>query len=1119
MNHHGMISLTEPDKERILAILNSWHKIEFFIPFDLDRSVIQDTHQYKKANWLHEDALLQGENIFRFPICSDGKIPKYSLYLGVFDKSELSPICDGALGLGSAPNDTYENQERGDLEGPTCFARIKLNEFGEPLYDEISISTLPWALGMIQRSGLEGLNANGFALAQERLVEKLQNLANQRETTDTPLPLTAQDIFDLCDLLYDWAQFTPENIIAPAVIQWQESYGKSDKTDEEGSEDYDQDGDAPTEPEVDILNSFFIQDIERAMREAHAGRISRSLYDFLTPRNPSERIDIYSDEGRKVLYQKLHPGMFNQGHWPDTPEHLMSLMQQFAINMAFEVNEESGIFSVNGPPGTGKTTLLRDIIAENIVQRAKVLASCRTASAAFAGRKQIPLENGIWARTLRPELASFEMVVASSNNAAVNNISKELPKVTSLGDCWRGQTYIQPTAQKIATKNKENRFTPLSPDESQWGLVACALGNYANRKKFNEGFAFYPDKSNPEPAHRLGLFNIYDWIKRYNGPTFDEARNNFLSKQETVDEELEKRATFATLAEELTGQTEETYTAAALQKVEYSRQEVASIKQDIADSNENAADIRRAIHLAENDRFALERQRPGWFSRLFRLPSTRQYLSAARVLKSKRRSLEADIAAAESRLDALKDQNGWASDQYQEASGQLARRRQEWITKQEMLAEFKTSFSDINIPRTPGELETDEFQIRGLWNDKRLSILRTELFCAALSLHEAWLADVGRNKDNGGAGFGGNIMAISTYLKGHSRLEQEDALTIWQSLFMIVPVVSTTFASFANQFKEVGPNSLGWLFIDEAGQAVPQAAVGALWRAQNAVVVGDPLQIEPVFTVPANLIRSISSLSPYTNVGDYAPDSVSAQNLADACNQYGTYTSSSEGESKTWIGSPLRVHRRCIEPMFSVSNSIAYEGKMIYGLPHKSIPDLPPVSVESSWVHIPGETSRQQIVPGQVEFVVKLIITAFVQFGKLPAIYVISPFKAVKKELQKKMKGDWAIYGATTKPPKRTLNDWCKERIGTVHTFQGKEEDCVIMVLGADSRSKIGAAQWVASKPNLLNVAVTRAKKRCFIVGDKDLWAQMRYFPTALRQFNMATPESLFESLTPKNTP
>ncbi|EFL51676.1 conserved hypothetical protein [Solidesulfovibrio fructosivorans JJ]] len=1103
MNKSSMISLVESDKERLLAILNSWHKIEFFIPFDLDGSVVQDTNQRKKINWLHKDSLQQGMEIFNFPACSDDKIPNYSLFLGVFDKNEIAPICQRMLQLGPDDNDTFENQERGDLEGATCFAKIKLNEHGEPLFDAISISTLPWALGMVQTLGLDGLSASSFALAQARLVERLQNFANQRETAGAPQPLTAEDIFALRDLLYDWAKFTPKDETAPAILQWQESHAKSGNADKDNTPE----DDALQEPEVDILNSFFIKDLESAMEDAEAGKMSRSLREYLTPRNPAERIDIYSKEGRRTLQEKLRPNMFNRGHWFDAPDHLMSLMQQFAINMAFEVNEQRGIFSVNGPPGTGKTTLLRDIIAENVVRRAGVLAAFRTAACAFDGKKQLPLGNGTLVCTLKPELAGFEMIVASSNNAAVNNISKELPKQASLGKVWRDKTYIQQTAQKIATKNNGNKFTPLPPEKTQWGLIACALGNYANRKKFNEGFFFYPDNQNRSPAHKLGLLHIYDWIDQYNGPTFDEAKTTFLSKQTLVEDELTDRTLFASLAEELAGQTEDSYVAGNIEDLEHCQQELTRIKQALARATQEATEIRHSIHQAEMEWLTLEQQKPGWFSRLFRLSSDRKYRLAARVLTSKRECLEADIAAVDSRVNLLRDQEIQADTCCREAGGRLARRRREWEVKQKEFEALKQHFSNFDIPRTPDELETEAFQIRGLWNDERLSTLRTELFSAALTLHEAWLADVGRNKDRGGAGFRGNIMAISNYLKGHARLDNLDALTIWQSLFMIVPVVSTTFASFATQFKDVGSNMLGWLFIDEAGQAVPQAAVGALRRTQNAVVVGDPLQIEPVFTVPANLIRSISALSPHTKEGDYAPDVVSAQSLADACNTYGAYTSSYSRESQTWIGSPLRVHRRCIEPMFSVSNNIAYEGRMIFGLPHKSAPNQPPLPLESAWVNILGQTTNQQIVPSQIEFVIRLIINTFMQQNELPAIYVISPFKAVTKELRKKLKGDWAIYGATNKPAERTLNDWCKARIGTVHTFQGKEEDCVIMVLGADSDTKIGAAQWAASKPNLLNVAITRAKKRCFIVGDKKLWASMKYFPSAQREFKTITPE------------
>ena len=77
-------------------------------------------------------------------------------------------------------------------------------------------------------------------------------------------------------------------------------------------------------------------------------------------------------------------------------------------------------------------------------------------------------------------------------------------------------------------------------------------------------------------------------------------------------------------------------------------------------------------------------------------------------------------------------------------------------------------------------------------------------------------------------------------------------------------------------------------------------------------------------------------------------------------------------------------------------------------------------------------------------------------------------------------------------PPLR-LSRWLRERIGTVHTFQGKEEDIVFMVLGADADHS-GAAAWAASKPNLLNVALTRAKRRFYIVGDRTLWQTLPYF-------------------------
>lgn len=55
-------------------------------------------------------------------------------------------------------------------------------------------------------------------------------------------------------------------------------------------------------------------------------------------------------------------------------------------------------------------------------------------------------------------------------------------------------------------------------------------------------------------------------------------------------------------------------------------------------------------------------------------------------------------------------------------------------------------------------------------------------------------------------------------------------------------------------------------FFGCSGQAAPKTVVGILWFSRRAVVVGEPLQVEPVMTVPARRIAlyrpaSVSRLS------------------------------------------------------------------------------------------------------------------------------------------------------------------------------------------------------------------------------------------------------------------
>jgi superfamily I DNA and/or RNA helicase len=319
-------------------------------------------------------------------------------------------------------------------------------------------------------------------------------------------------------------------------------------------------------------------------------------------------------------------------------------------------------------------------------------------------------------------------------------------------------------------------------------------------------------------------------------------------------------------------------------------------------------------------------------------------------------------------------------------------------------------------------------------------------------------------------------------------------------------------------FAKLGREALGWLFIDEAGQAVPQAAVGALWRTQRAVVVGDPRQLEPFLTLPwtgqKRLCRQFD-VDP-----QWVPQNGSVQSVADRLNTFGTNLPEPDGLDYTWVGSPLRVHRRCDRLMFEVSNTIAYDGMMVYGVPPRPNFDL---LARNTWLDVPaqpGDEKWNEIEGNYVLATLDIVRKRIAQQmdaelanveSALPewavddttreseltrrvteAVFVVSPFREIVDNLRKEV-GDRLLSAA--------------KRLGTVHTTQGKEADIVILVLGT-AKEQSGSRNWAAKTPNLLNVAVTRARRRLFVIGDYDNWSRHQNFRT-LAQYGNDGPDNL----------
>lgn len=125
---------------------------------------------------------------------------------------------------------------------------------------------------------------------------------------------------------------------------------------------------------------------------------------------------------------------------------------------------------------------------------------------------------------------------------------------------------------------------------------------------------------------------------------------------------------------------------------------------------------------------------------------------------------------------------------------------------------------------------------------------------------------------------------------------------------------------------KLAPESHGWQLVDEADQARPRMAVGAQMRTRRAVIVGDPMQTEPVVTLSAALTRMICRRF------GVDPDRVNApvasvQTLADEGTSCMTSFDGHGGQRAA--GVPLLIHRRCAEPMFGLSNAVAYDRLMI----------------------------------------------------------------------------------------------------------------------------------------------------------------------------------------------
>ena len=1064
--------MEEPDSlKHKQAILEYWTLVEFFSPYILENT-INNKQDYQKiyANdplneplpWLNAPTIQENDPATPFA-------KGYYLYIGLFSIEETADRARHAFAKQPSQWQSVNWRSCAAAGSTTCFARLTVTTHGTPLFGTLTLSSLPWAHGRLLNENEELLTVEQYWKSVNRL------LAHLYEEFSSSLPvklvkkpkkqasfLDMNAISGLTELFYNWAGYKPAGY--PLVLI---------ETLCEDSTLEAKDPQIKTARDVPILNSFYIQDLESAKISLTTQK-GKPIDHYLGNDDDKKRIFLESENGAKTILNTIRPEKTPSGRWPNNLSHQQSLMQQFAINAALDPLNIKNIFSVNGPPGTGKTSLLREIIAENIIARAEAFSQFKTSKDAFIQRQAINFENSdsIFISELDPSILGYEMLVVSSNNTAVQNISKDLPLRSQLDPSFQNASYLETVATKVFGL-KENEA---------WGLISAPLGNMENCRHFVESTFITRSESK-------GQARIWDWIDAYNGPSFSEAKNAFIAtkdRQMTLSNELENLSFFH---DEISRDTDETYCAEALNDFKNAAEESERINTKLSQLLEEETKSKDHIELLYEREKLWKQERPSALSRIINRKAHVDWSEKLGAFRKERMAIIEELNKCKVKLKELRHLQLKQSKIESDKAEELLDRALLFHIYQKAYHTLKQRHPTARLPENIKNLEERETHTQTYYQTKESNAARSELFVAAMTLHEAWLAEVSRVK----GGFRGNLMAIANILQGKSPTTAEDTRLTWQSVFLLLPVISSAFASISRLFRHLEPGTLGWVFIDEAGQATPQAAVGSIWRAKRVLSIGDPFQIEPICMIPAEVMDGMakSKIRDYTL--NWSPSLISVQHLMDRASVFGSERTI--GEESYWLGSPLRVHRRCLEPMFTIANTIAYENSMLLATEPAKETSLPP----SCWWDVGGHVSNKQYVPDQGNALIRLLMDAFTRTNH-PDLYVISPFREVVAQLKRLFIENKAM-GECFKQnfPTTRFQHFVQQAIGTAHTFQGKQATAVFFILGAD-KTTLSAVEWASRKPNLLNVAVTRAQERFYIIGNYELWRTRPYFDVAAKK-------------------
>lgn len=315
-------------------------------------------------------------------------------------------------------------------------------------------------------------------------------------------------------------------------------------------------------------------------------------------------------------------------------------------------------------------------------------------------------------------------------------------------------------------------------------------------------------------------------------------------------------------------------------------------------------------------------------------------------------------------------------------------------------------------------------------------------------------------------------------------LEDED----FRPLLETFPCWSTTTYAISESLP-LKPGMFDVAIIDEASQCDIASCFPVLFRARKAIIVGDDKQLSHLSFLEKS--KEQSFLSQYS-----IPDRYQlmwrfrTNSMFDLANYY----------------SPnpvlLDEHFRSLPPIINFSNEEFYGGRIRIMNKNTDVKNSFELHVVKD-AKVDLDTTRNM---AETEAVMKRLGEIILQekdLQKPSTIGIISPFRGQVEQIKK------AIA--------QVLDDRTVQRheieIGTAHTFQGDEKDIIILSFTLAENSHVQSLTFL-QKPNLFNVAVTRARKQNIVFVSKDpkslpqglLRRYLEYIKEQIRRENIAIP-------------